>query len=251
MIRIFTLIALLLISTACSDEQQARVLLFDQGHGQAFTIEDEGPLQLGEFATLLKKPGVTIRAIESELTPEALDSIDALIISGPFRAYSATEVTTVRGFIERGGRVAIMLHIAQPMWSLLDELGVDVANGVLREQVGILDENPINFSVTDLAAHPILQNLTAIKLYGGWPLRPAGDKTRIIAHTGTSAWVDLNANQLLDKEDAVQSFGVIVTGTIGQGEFVVFADDAIFQNRFLDQDNRKLAENLGRWLARR
>ncbi len=251
MSRFIVLIIILLTLTACTNEPQERTLLFDQGHGQAFTIEKEGPLQLGEFADLLGKPGVAVRSIESGLTPEGLDSIDALIISGPFLTFSADEIAAVRSFLERGGRVAIMLHIAQPMWSLLDALNVNVANGVMHEQVGLLDENPINFSVTDFAAHQITQDLVAIKLYGGWPLRPAGDNAQIIAQTGAKAWVDLNGDSLLDKTDAVQAFGVIVSGTIGKGEFVVFADDAIFQNRFLDEDNRKLAENLGRWLAGR
>jgi len=43
----------------------------------------------------------------------------------------------------------------------------------------------------------------------------------------------------------------VVTGTLNKGDFVIFGDDAIFQNRFLDDDNRKLATNLGKWLTRR
>lgn len=41
---------------------------------------------------------------------------------------------------------------------------------------------------------------------------------------------------------------MVVAGSYGKGRFAVFGDDAIFQNRFLDADNRKLAANLARWL---
>jgi len=47
----------------------------------------------------------------------------------------------------------------------------------------------------------------------------------------------------------MQAFGVVVAGQAGAGRFVVFSDDAIFQNRFLGDNNRILAANLGRWLT--
>jgi hypothetical protein len=46
----------------------------------------------------------------------------------------------------------------------------------------------------------------------------------------------------------VGSFGVVVSGDLGNGRFIVFGDDAIFQNKFLDNSNRQLAKNLARWL---
>jgi hypothetical protein len=91
--------------------------------------------------------------------------------------------------------------------------------------------------------------LTKFSLYGGWPLRPATDNTQVIARSSNQAWVDLNRDDILNQGDAVQQFGVIVSGKMGNGEFLVFADDAIFQNRFLDRDNRTLATNLARWFS--
>jgi hypothetical protein len=41
---------------------------------------------------------------------------------------------------------------------------------------------------------------------------------------------------------------VVVTGELGAGRFIIFGDDAVFQNRFLDRQNRQLAKNLARWL---
>ena len=47
----------------------------------------------------------------------------------------------------------------------------------------------------------------------------------------------------------LHSYGILVVGQRGRGRFAVFGDDAIFQNRFLDASNRKLAQNLAGWLA--
>jgi hypothetical protein len=39
-----------------------------------------------------------------------------------------------------------------------------------------------------------------------------------------------------------------VAGALGRGRFVVFGDDTLFQNRFLDGSNLELAGNLVHWL---
>lgn len=70
----------------------------------------------------------------------------------------------------------------------------------------------------------------------------------IIASTSPRGWIDFNGDNKLSNGDVVQAFGVVVSGETGAGRFVVFADDAIFQNRFLDASNRQLARNLARWL---
>ena len=70
----------------------------------------------------------------------------------------------------------------------------------------------------------------------------------IVAATSPKGWADLNGNRKLDKDDVVQAFGVVVEGQHGAGRFVVFGDDAMFQNKFLDESNRQLAKNLARWL---
>jgi hypothetical protein len=235
------------VLTACTTEPKQ--VLFDQTHGQAFTIEQEGPLQLGSLATVLNESGLTISATQQTITDKSMTNIDALIISGPFRSYSTEEVATVKKFIQNGGRVAIMLHIATPIWGLLDALGVDVANGVIREVEGVLDKQAINFEVNTLSPHLLTKNLTSFNLYGGWPLRSADDNSHAIALSSDQAWVDLNRDKIFNQEDAIQQFELIVAGTIDEGEFIVFADDAIFQNKFLVEDNLTLAKNLGRWLA--
>ena len=70
---------------------------------------------------------------------------------------------------------------------------------------------------------------------------------QIIASSSASAWVDLNGNKQFDPQDAQQAFAVAVAGKYGKGEFVVFGDDAVFQNQFLQGGNLLLATNLAEW----
>ena len=225
-------------------------VLFDQGHGQAFTIEKEGELQLGRLASLFRAAGCQAESTTGVLTPSSLVEVDALIISGAFKPLAEAELAAIGQFLHQGGRLAVMLHIAPPLSPLLGKLGVVSANGVVREGElsRLIGGEPLNFRVDNLAKHPLTDGLEFLSLYGGWPLLPEGEHVRSIASTGPTAWVDLNRDEQLSLKDAVQEFSVVVAGPVGQGEFAVFADDAIFQNRFLTDENEKLAENLVRWL---
>lgn len=225
-------------------------VLFDQGHGQAFTIEKGGDLQLGQLASKLRGDGWQVIATRDSLTPQRLTQVNALIIAGAFKPCSETEIRAISGFLNNGGRLVVLLHIAPPLVPLLTELGVAVGNGVVREwdKSLIIDGEPLYFKVSNLKAHPLNKGLEYFSLYGGWPLLPIRKGVNTIASTSPMAWIDLNRDQILSHNEPVQEFGVLVVGNVGLGKFAVFADDAIFQNRFLRGENEKLLENLSGWM---
>ena len=135
-----------------------------------------------------------------------------------------------------------------PLVKLLDRFGVVVSGGVVHEQENVIGSSDINFAVTRLEPDTLTAGVEQFALYGGWALLNEGASTKVLARTGEKAWVDLNGDKKLSKGDAVQAFAVIVSGTMGSGRYVIFADDAIFQNQYLDERNRKLAANLALWL---
>lgn len=226
----------------------APVVFFDEGHGQPFLIADEGPYGLASLAGLFRANGYDVRSVRGALDGEALATGDVLVISGAFQELSAAEVAAVRAFVARGGSLAVMLHVAPPLRGLLHALEVDFANGTLREHGGPPDVDPRNFRVNLLASHPLMEGLTDVAVYGAWALRGTVPGVDAVASTGRHAWIDLNRDGRLGPGDAVQSFAVAVAGGLGGGRFVVFGDDAIFQNSFLEGSNLRLAENLVRWL---
>jgi hypothetical protein len=182
------------------------------------------------------------------LTDETLSGVNALVLSGPFTPYTTEEVEAIVRFVDRGGRVAIMLHIGPPLAGLLERFGVSYSTRPVHVQDQVIDGDSRNFRVTRLAPHPLNGGLESFSMYGAWALLNRSDRAAIISRTGPDAWVDLNGDGRLSDGDAIQSFGVVVAGEYGRGGFVVFGDDAIFQNRFLDADNRRLAGNLIAWL---
>lgn len=224
-------------------------ILFDQAHGQAFVIEEESELHLSKLAQTLVDQGYEVSSTRHPLTVELLDKTDALIISGAFKPFSAQEIVNIKQFIAEGGRVAVMIHVGAPVLSLLLELGVDVANGVIREAEQLIGSEPLNFVSSRLETHPLTAGLKSFSLYGSWPVRPLSASGTTLAYTSAGAWVDLTGDKQRSPGDVTQSFGVVVVNRIGQGELLVFGDDALFQNRFLKLENQRLAVNLGHWLA--
>lgn len=238
----------LFLSAAAGSVLAAPLVLIDQSHDQRFVIEKEEPLQLSAFAAILKEEGLAIKSLSETFTDELLKGVDAVVISGPFKPIEPHEVAVLRRFLEQGGRLAVMLHIGSPFADLLNNLDVDFTNYVLGEQENIIDNDTRNFQVKDLATHPLFAGIDHFSLYGGWALMNAASSAKIVASTSPNGWVDFNGDKKLSKGDVMQSFGVVVVGEIGAGRFVVFGDDAIFQNKFLDASNRQLARNLAQWL---
>lgn len=242
------LVLSLWIRAAVAGDSSVRIL-FDQGHNQRFLIEEQGPLQLSGLADIIRGQGANVTSAKSALSEETLKGVMALVISGPFETLSPDEVEAVARFLERGGRLAAMLHIGPPLAGLLARLDVDHSNAVLHEQRNVIDAD-INFRVRDLSADPLFSGLSQFSTYGAWALDP-GAKARSIARSSPAAWVDMNGDRILSRGDITGVFPVVVAGTCGAGSFIIFGDDAIFQNRYLDDDNRTLATNLAAWLTGR
>ena len=223
-------------------------VLFDEGHGQKFLIENEGALDLSGLAAVFRSGSAQVRASREPITETRLSGVEALVVSGPFAPFTAAETDAISGFLNRGGRLGLMLHIPFPLAPLLRRLQVDFSNGVIRERVNLIGDDPLDFHVTALSPHALTRDVTTFDVYGAWALRNEGPGLTVVARTSATAWIDLNNNGTLEPRDAVQSFAVVVAGQMGAGRFAVFGDDAIFQNRFLTGGNRALASNLVAWL---
>lgn len=244
LVLLFIITGLFIDASYGRDNQE---VYFDQGHGQMFLADRENDLDLSGLAKLFINDGFLVRAGNKAFSEEFLSTIDVLIISGPFKSLSPEEVNSVIKFIQGGGKLAVMLHIGPPALELFKALKVDFSNGVIREREGIIEKEPLNFRVSRLKPHKLTKGLKRFNLYGGWAVINSDDSSKVIAETGPKAWVDLDQDKKLSQGDAVQSFGVAVAGNMGNGRFVVFGDDAIFQNRFLVGDNLLIGKRLVEW----
>jgi len=225
-------------------------VLFDEGHGQKFLLNHKGPLGLSDVSSLFQEVGIEVVANKGAISEEKLADVNAIIISGAFKPFGPTEIRAIKNFVEQGGRLCVMLHIGFPVVNLLKELQVFVSNGVVHEQENLIHEKDIDFYVTTAGQHELVEGVHRFKIFGGWALMSKNKDAVQIASTTEEAWVDLNRNKKFDAHDRSQSFSLAIAGKLGNGEFVVFGDDAIFQNTFLTEGNRELGTNLAKWLLK-
>jgi len=246
------LTALCFLMAGSRAEATKPVVIFDQGHGQKFVIEQKGDLHLSGLSGLFKNEGFEIKINIGQITDKVLAKSNVLVISGGFKPLASAETEAIVRFLQRGGNLCVMLHIPQPVHELMARLRIYASNGVLQEQENLIQQGPKEFFVTQLGQHAITHGIKKFAVYGGWALINESQTGKVIAWTSPKAWIDLNRNNKLDSPpDAKQAFGVAVAGTLGKGRYVVFGDDAIFQNSFLVQENMALGKNLVRWLKSR
>ena len=241
------LAALLVIAMTCTAAatDKSPVVLFDQAHGEQFLPQQEGTLALTELGNIFTAQGFTMRSAKELLTPAILAEVDAVVISGPFVPFAPEEIDALYAFVEKGGHLTIMLHVAPVAFQLLARFDVVHSNGVIREEAPVqIAGEALNFHVAHLSREPLFSGIEHFAVYGCWALASAGEYTRIVASSGDNSWIDLNNDRSYSAQDARQSFGIVALGDVGKGNFVIFGDDAIFQNRFLTGANRQLAENL-------
>ena len=245
----FFCISLFLLSLAVVQaEAKKRTIMFDQGHGQKFVIEKQGELQLSRLAGLIREKGYDVKVNAGQMNDATLKIADVLIISGAFQPLSPDEINAVIRFVEKGGKLCVMLHIPQPLTGLMSKLKIYASNGVIQEQENTIHNAPKDFFITNMEKHEITRGLKKIGVHGAWALMTESKTAQIIARTGPKAWVDLNRDGKFNETDARQSFGVVIAGTLGKGRYVIFGDDAIFQNKFLEQENMSLGKNLADWM---
>ena len=115
------LLAAACLATGAAWGDGGPTVLFDQSHGQKFLVGEAGRLQLSELAEIFRNQGFRVTSQTEPITDRVLAKCDALVLSGAFRPYTAEEVAVIGRFVERGGRLAVMLHTAPPLAGLLAE----------------------------------------------------------------------------------------------------------------------------------
>ena len=248
----FTLLAGLLVMSAgflvTPTLAAERQVLFDQGHGQRFLLSGSEPLGLSGLAAELRAQGLTPKPLSGVITPASLRGAAALVVSGSFLAFTDQELSAIDGFLGKGGRLCVMLHIADPVRPLLQRLGVGVTRAPIMEQVNLVDNNPLAFKVVNFAKHRVTAGLTGFNVNGCWGLGNIAPASQVQAWSSNQAWSDTNGDGRRGADEPTATLGVLAGGGQGKGAYLVFGDDAIFQNQFLIGGNLALAKNLAGWL---
>lgn len=229
--------------------EKTNKVIFDESHMQAFVISKEGELQLSNLAKVFKEEGLLVSSNKEPITKNILKNIESIVISGPFKEITKDEIEELYNFVNNGGNLIVMLHISPPAIQLFEKFGVTITKGSISEMVNLIypDKN-LDFEVKNFSYSKLFNDITKFSVYGSWGLISIDKNVNIIAKTSEKSWIDLNRNGTFDENEPKGPFGIIAKGRVGNGNFIFFADDAIFQNKFLKDENLTLAKNLAKLL---
>jgi ABC-type uncharacterized transport system involved in gliding motility auxiliary subunit len=136
-----------IIKATSSDK---KTICLSTGHGEkAMDKADEGGWQ--QAAEALRKENFEVSAVRL-LEPGALDACSSLVVAGPSHALLAPEADAVKAYVDKGGRLLVMVEPRTP--SGLE--GVLAAYGLKTGKDFVVDINPMSRLMGGSPAMPVI-----------------------------------------------------------------------------------------------
>lgn len=227
--------------------ENKNTLLFDLAHREVFSPDDPSPRGQQKVYEYLKKYGFQVERNEKEFTPEVLSKTAAVYIPGPMTSFTPAEIRNLKKFVENGGAVILTVHVSYFMQDLLAEFGFQITGSPIHQKEYSFHNTDTDFLAPVVEASKLTEDVKSVAVMGTWGIRATTDKARVVVSTTQEAWSDLNGSGKLDEGDAQGSFGVVGFSELGKGIFILIADDAVFANALIEnENNKKLLENISK-----
>ncbi|MBI3087955.1 MAG: GldG family protein [Candidatus Omnitrophica bacterium] len=185
-------------TSAILNVTQARqpLVWMSSGHGEQ-SLDDPEPMGLAELKKYLERDNMTLEpAILLEKT-EVPAPVNAVLIAGPTRRFVEQELALLQGYLDRGGRLLVLLDPLQEtgLEELLATWGASVGNNIVvdpAQQIPFI--SAANLFVTTYTRHPIVEKMQTLMTL--FPLarsvQPAKDRADLrataLAFTSAQGW---------------------------------------------------------------
>jgi ABC-type uncharacterized transport system involved in gliding motility auxiliary subunit len=145
----------------------ARIVYFLEGHGEP-TLDSSGQINFSTAKSTLESKNYTVNSLNLLATNKIPEDALAIIIAGPKKPVSATEVDLLKKYVDAGGSLVVMedpilLTEFGDSPDLLAEYlttdwGITLDNDIVIDLVNT--QNPLQAVSSNIGMHPITQNLT-------------------------------------------------------------------------------------------
>jgi ABC-type uncharacterized transport system involved in gliding motility auxiliary subunit len=152
-------------------EDRQTAVYFLTGHGE-MGIEGDEEKDLNQFVLDLKRENCRVAALNLLKTPQMPADCDLLVIAGPEKPFTDSEVEILRQYLEKDGRLFVLVHPRVPPGKLggLDSLLADY-------NVDVRDDEIIIEPARDLMGRNVLSSMLIVDAYGRHPI--TDDVTRM------------------------------------------------------------------------
>jgi ABC-type uncharacterized transport system involved in gliding motility auxiliary subunit len=203
------------IIKATSDAQKK--IYFVQGHGEHDTASADEQRGYSVINEALGKENFSVAKLALAQNPAVPDDASVVIVAGPQSDYLVPEVDALRAYLNKGGKVLLMLDPpdvldAPPLTNLIaliKEWGIDVGDNVVIDRSGIgqlVGRGPGMPIAMDYPAHPITERFGNIM--SGFPLvrsvtpsaaAPSGRTAQTIVETSKASWAESDVKALAER----------------------------------------------------
>ena len=146
---------------------EPRVVYFLEGHGEP-GLESGGELSFSVAKSTLESKNYTVNTLNLIATNSIPEDALAIIIAGPLKPLASTEVTLLKKYVDAGGSLVVMedpVAITEfgdspdPLADyLISDWGISLNKDIVIDLVNT--QNPFQAVSSQIAQHPITQNLT-------------------------------------------------------------------------------------------
>ena len=174
---------------------------FVQGHGERSPDQFDRRTGYSRIATRLRDENLEIELLDLGEAQSVPSPCALMIIAGPARSFSPYEITLVRDYLNRKGRLLLLLdaRIQTGLEPLLAEWGVGLGNDVVVDESLTLSGRELHIAA--YPAHPItapLQGLATVfflpRSIRPRPFTAGGDKPLVteLATCSTTGWAEFD-----------------------------------------------------------
>ena len=146
---------------------EARVVYFLEGHGEP-SLESGGQLSFSIAKSTLESKNYSVNTLSLLATNNVPEDALAIIIAGPMKPLASSEVTLLKKYVDAGGSLVIMedpVAVTEfgdspdPLANYLtSDWGITLNKDIVIDLVNT--QNPFQAVSSQIAQHPITQNLT-------------------------------------------------------------------------------------------
>lgn len=233
---------------------EARVVYFLQGHGEPELTS--GQISYSVAKSTLESKNYTVNTLNLLSTGKIPEDALAVIIAGPMKPVSKSEVDLLKAYVNAGGSLVVLQDplLSTEFGSSPDPLGAYLENdwGIRLNDDVVIDlvntQNPFQAVSSQVGVHPITNNLTQNYIVILPQARSIGigepkdgiSVTELILTTDQS-WgeTDLVANESPDFNEGIDTQGPLVLAAAGEntatkGRVVVFGNSVFATDEIFD-----------------
>lgn len=138
------------------------VVYFLQGHGEREIDSFERGAGYSSIAELVRRDHAEVKPLVLGQVPAIPEDASAVVIAGPQKALSPAELDVLRDYLDRQGRLLLLLDAATVtgLETLCEKWGVRLVNDVVLDATRTLTGREL--FITEYEPHPITQPLTGL-----------------------------------------------------------------------------------------